>query len=85
MKEIETKGFQSLTEQEATSIDGGAGIASFWVDLSRQITQNALGNVTLGLNQNKATAIGGFWVNFANSITSSVLTNVFNFLKSFGL
>ena len=84
MKELETKGFQSLTEQEATGIDGG-GIASFWVDMSRQITQNALGNVSDGLNQNKATSIAGFWVNFANTITTNVLVNVFNALKSYGL
>ena len=41
-KQIETGGFQALTEQESVEISGGAGIASTWIELGRDITLRAI-------------------------------------------
>ena len=39
--ELQAKGFQTLTEEEAIHINGG-GIASFWVNFARNITNAAM-------------------------------------------
>ena len=84
MTELEKKGFQPLTEQEAADIDGGS-LASYWVGVANAITQNALGSTAIGLGQYKATSIAAFWVNFANQITSNVLSRVILGLQQYKL
>ena len=66
--ELQVKGFQTLTEEEATSTDGG-GIASFWVNFARNITNSAM----------------AFSPNFARRITSGVLGSIVSGLSRFGL
>ena len=44
-KKIETGDFQALTEQESLAVNGGAGIATTWIELGRDITLRAISAV----------------------------------------
>ena len=72
--EVEMKGFQDLTDEEAVAVDGGRGIASFWVQYANGITNAALGGLP------RYPGIG-----LAQSITSTVLNRVASGLFKYGL
>ena len=66
--ELKIDGFQLLTEEECSDIDGG-GIASYWVNFARNITNAAM----------------IFASPKARTITNGVLGAVFQGLSRFGL
>ena len=45
--EIDTKGFQELTEEEAVAVDGGfwQGIVAYWLNISRGIVDDVADEV----------------------------------------
>ena len=82
--DLDLKGFQELTEEEATAISGGLGIASTWVQLGWNITQTALNTTKSFLDAlpaPKASAGVGLASQITNSVFSSIVNNLWNGFK----
>ena len=91
--DLQVKGFQELTEQEAASACGG-GIAQNWSNFASNTTSSALNGVSGSLAAtlaalakgntqgwaNTGLGIANIWVQFAKSFTNGVLAGVGNAL-----
>ena len=83
--DLQVKGFQELTEQEAASVDGG-GLASSWLNFASNTAGSALNGVAGSLAATFAALINGLtngnaqgWAN-----TGSGIANIWTqFAKSF--
>ena len=83
-KELEIKGFQELTEEEATAVDAGAGIASTWVELAYNITSQAL-SATKNFLDSISASRGSAGVGLAFSLVQQVFSSLLQGLTSRGL
>ena len=83
--ELQLNGFQELTEEESTALEGGAlGIASIWVNLAANITRAALGGTGFMLGS-LGLPVAGKSVGLASGITSTIFSSIIKDLSSMGL